>query len=76
MSKITTSATSAKEDEVRVNLPTVDEQIEMIAKAEDEKKPLLLLFPKKILTERRRCCGRKIPHLPPIPKGRGQTEKY
>ena len=27
----------AKEDEVRVNLPTVDEQIEMIAKAEDEK---------------------------------------
>lgn len=26
----------AKEDEVRVNLPTVDEQIEMIAKAEDE----------------------------------------
>ena len=26
-----------KEDEVRVNLPTVDEQIEMIAKAEDEK---------------------------------------
>ena len=29
----------AKEDEVRVNLPTVDEQIEMIAKAEDEKAP-------------------------------------
>ena len=27
----------AKDDEVRVNLPTVDEQIEMIAKAEDEK---------------------------------------
>ena len=27
----------AKEDEVRVNLPTVDEQIEIIAKAEDEK---------------------------------------
>lgn len=27
----------AKEDEVRVNLPTVDEQIEMMAKAEDEK---------------------------------------
>lgn len=27
----------AKEDEVRVNLPTVDEQIEMIAKAENEK---------------------------------------
>ena len=27
----------AKEGEVRVNLPTVDEQIEMIAKAEDEK---------------------------------------
>ena len=27
----------AKEDEVRVNLPTVDEQIEMIAKAEGEK---------------------------------------
>ena len=27
----------AKEDEVRVNLPTVEEQIEMIAKAEDEK---------------------------------------
>ena len=27
----------AKEDEVRVNLPTVDEQIEMIAEAEDEK---------------------------------------
>ena len=27
----------AKEDEVRVNFPTVDEQIEMIAKAEDEK---------------------------------------
>ena len=27
----------AKEDEVRVNLPTVDEQIKMIAKAEDEK---------------------------------------
>lgn len=27
----------AKEDEVRVSLPTVDEQIEMIAKAEDEK---------------------------------------
>ena len=27
----------AKEDEVRVNLPTVDEQIEMIAKAEDKK---------------------------------------
>ena len=27
----------AKEDEVRVNLPTVDEQIETIAKAEDEK---------------------------------------
>ena len=27
----------AKEDEVKVNLPTVDEQIEMIAKAEDEK---------------------------------------
>lgn len=27
----------AKEDEVSVNLPTVDEQIEMIAKAEDEK---------------------------------------
>ena len=27
----------AKEDEVRVNLPNVDEQIEMIAKAEDEK---------------------------------------
>ncbi len=27
----------AKEDEVRVNLPTIDEQIEMIAKAEDEK---------------------------------------
>lgn len=27
----------AKEDEVRVNLPTVDEQIEMIAKVEDEK---------------------------------------
>ena len=27
----------AKEDEVRVNLPTVDEQIEMITKAEDEK---------------------------------------
>ena len=27
----------AKEEEVRVNLPTVDEQIEMIAKAEDEK---------------------------------------
>ena len=27
----------AKEDEVRVNLPTVDDQIEMIAKAEDEK---------------------------------------
>ena len=27
----------AKENEVRVNLPTVDEQIEMIAKAEDEK---------------------------------------
>ena len=27
----------AKEDEVRANLPTVDEQIEMIAKAEDEK---------------------------------------
>ena len=27
----------AKEDEVRVNLPTVDKQIEMIAKAEDEK---------------------------------------
>ena len=26
----------AKDDEVRVNLPTVDEQIEMIAKAEDE----------------------------------------
>ena len=26
----------AKEDEVRVNLPTVDEQIEMIAEAEDE----------------------------------------
>ena len=26
----------AKEDEVRVNLPTVDEQIEMMAKAEDE----------------------------------------
>ena len=26
-----------KDDEVRVNLPTVDEQIEMIAKAEDEK---------------------------------------
>lgn len=29
----------AKDDEVRVNLPTVDEQIEMIAKAEDEKAP-------------------------------------
>ena len=27
----------AKDDEVRVNLPTVDEQIEMIAEAEDEK---------------------------------------
>ena len=27
----------AKDDEVRVNFPTVDEQIEMIAKAEDEK---------------------------------------
>ena len=27
----------AKDDEIRVNLPTVDEQIEMIAKAEDEK---------------------------------------
>ena len=27
----------AKEDEVRVNLPTLDEQIEMMAKAEDEK---------------------------------------
>ena len=27
----------AKDDKVRVNLPTVDEQIEMIAKAEDEK---------------------------------------
>ena len=27
----------AKDDEVRVNLPTVDEQIEMMAKAEDEK---------------------------------------
>ena len=29
----------AKDDEVSVNLPTVDEQIEMIAKAEDEKAP-------------------------------------
>ena len=29
----------AKDDEVRVNLPTVNEQIEMIAKAEDEKAP-------------------------------------
>ena len=29
----------AKDDEVGVNLPTVDEQIEMIAKAEDEKAP-------------------------------------
>lgn len=33
----------AKEDEVRVNLPTVDEQIEMIAKAEDEKASALAI---------------------------------
>ena len=38
----------AKEDEVRVNLPTVDEQIEMIAKAEDEKVSAFAIFKKDI----------------------------
>ena len=38
----------AKEDEVRVNLPTVDEQIEMIAKAEDEKASAFAIFKEDI----------------------------
>ena len=38
----------AKEDEVRVNLPTVDEQIEMIAKAEDEKASAFAISKKDI----------------------------
>ena len=38
----------AKEDEVRVNLPTVDEQIEMIAKAEDEKASAFTISKKDI----------------------------
>lgn len=38
----------AKEDEVRVNLPTVDEQIEMIAKAEDEKASAFAISQKDI----------------------------
>lgn len=38
----------AKEDEVRVNFPTVDEQIEMIAKAEDEKASAFAISKKDI----------------------------
>ena len=38
----------AKEEEVRVNLPTVDEQIEMIAKAEDEKASAFAISKKDI----------------------------
>lgn len=38
----------AKEDEVGVNLPTVDEQIEMIAKAEDEKASAFAISKKDI----------------------------
>lgn len=38
----------AKDDEVRVNLPTVDEQIEMIAKAEDEKASAFAIFKEDI----------------------------
>ena len=38
----------AKDDEVRVNLPTVDEQIEMIAKAEDEKASAFAISKKDI----------------------------
>ena len=38
----------AKEDEVRVNLPTVEEQIEMIAKAEDEKASAFAISKKDI----------------------------
>ena len=38
----------AKEDEVRVNLPTVDEQIEMIAKEEDEKASAFAISKKDI----------------------------
>ena len=38
----------AKEDEVRVNLPTVDEQIEMIAEAEDENASAFTIFQEDI----------------------------
>ena len=55
----------AKEDEVRVNLPTVDEQIEMIAKRQRTKNAsAFCYFPKKdidsVLQKGQWRCGRKI----------------
>ena len=47
----------AKEDEVRVNLPTVDEQIEMIAKAEDEKASAFAISKEDIDSELQKGSG-------------------
>ena len=63
----------ATEEEVRANLPNVEEQIERMVEAEEEK-PLLFPFHRRILTVYhpwRQRTEQQIPHLPPVPEAGG-----
>ena len=69
----------ANEEEVRANLPTVEEQMDAIAQAEDETSSAFSISQEDIddaSPKRQRICGQQIPHLPPTRPNGDKKENH